>query len=230
MPEWGTYSLSDFLMFSERTYYRLFELLNREAWPAHIAVLAAGCTLLFLLRRTDVRSGRIASALLAVAWLTVAWAYFWQKYATIHWAGRHIAVLFAGQGLWLVWAGVVRSQLVFAPGSSLVGRTGFAVMAFAVLFQPLVGKALGRPWAQAEVFGLMPDPTVAATFGVVLAAGQVRWSLLLVPVLWSVFSGLTLWTLGACDVFVLPLLAAGSLVLAVIKWRRGRVTPPAGSA
>ncbi len=223
MPEWGTYSLPDFLMFTERTYCRLSELHNRDLWPAHIAALAAGVALPFLLRRADIRSGRIVSALLAVAWLTVAWAYFWQRYATIHWAGRHIAALFVAQALWLAWVGVVRARLVFAPGTSLAWRSGFAVTAFAVLLQPLVGKALGRSWVQTEIFGLMPDPTVAATFGVVLATARVRWSLLVVPVLWSVFSGLTLRALGARDAFVLPLLVAASVVMAGLRHRRSRL-------
>src|SRR5262245_64197596 len=42
MPEWWTYSLSDFLMFSPRTYYRQFELLNAEVWPAQVVALALG--------------------------------------------------------------------------------------------------------------------------------------------------------------------------------------------
>ena len=33
MSEWWTYSLSDFLLFSPRTYYRLFELYNLAIWP-----------------------------------------------------------------------------------------------------------------------------------------------------------------------------------------------------
>jgi hypothetical protein len=33
MTEWWTYRLSDFLMFSARTYRRLFELYNAEVWP-----------------------------------------------------------------------------------------------------------------------------------------------------------------------------------------------------
>ena len=37
MSEWWTYTLSDFLLFSPRTYYRLFELYNDEIWPAQIA-------------------------------------------------------------------------------------------------------------------------------------------------------------------------------------------------
>ena len=33
MSEWWTYTLSDFLLFSPRTYYRLFELHHRALWP-----------------------------------------------------------------------------------------------------------------------------------------------------------------------------------------------------
>ncbi len=36
MSEWWTYTLSDFLLFSARTYYRLFELYNRDVWPAQL--------------------------------------------------------------------------------------------------------------------------------------------------------------------------------------------------
>ena len=42
MSEWWTYHLSDFLLFSPRTYYRLFELYNAAIWPAQIVALGAG--------------------------------------------------------------------------------------------------------------------------------------------------------------------------------------------
>ena len=41
MSEWWTYSLSSFLLFSARTYYRLFELYNAEVWPLQIVTLGA---------------------------------------------------------------------------------------------------------------------------------------------------------------------------------------------
>ena len=47
MSEWWTYRLSDFLMFSPRTYYRLFELYNAEVWPGHWVGLSVGATALF---------------------------------------------------------------------------------------------------------------------------------------------------------------------------------------
>jgi hypothetical protein len=33
MPEWWTYTLSDFLLFSPRAYYRLIERHNAAVWP-----------------------------------------------------------------------------------------------------------------------------------------------------------------------------------------------------
>ena len=51
MSEWWTYSLSDFLLFSPRTYYRLFELYNLAVWPAQIFTLALGIAIVVLLRR-----------------------------------------------------------------------------------------------------------------------------------------------------------------------------------
>ena len=35
MAVWLSYTLSDFLLFTPHTYYRLFELYNRAVWPAH---------------------------------------------------------------------------------------------------------------------------------------------------------------------------------------------------
>ena len=45
MSEWWTYRPSDFLLFSPRTYYRLFELYNAEVWPGHVLALALGLAL-----------------------------------------------------------------------------------------------------------------------------------------------------------------------------------------
>ena len=42
MSEWWTYSLSDFLLFSPRTYRRLFELYNAQVWPAHLVAVGLG--------------------------------------------------------------------------------------------------------------------------------------------------------------------------------------------
>jgi hypothetical protein len=51
MSEWWTYSLSDFLMFSSRSYYRLIESYNAAIWPAHVLALVAGLVVIGAIAR-----------------------------------------------------------------------------------------------------------------------------------------------------------------------------------
>ncbi len=66
MPEWWTYTLSDFLLFSPRTYYRLIERHNEALWPAQVAAFGLGFVIVGLLRRPSARQGRIMSTILAI--------------------------------------------------------------------------------------------------------------------------------------------------------------------
>ena len=78
MSEWWTYRLSDLLMFSPRTYHRLFELMNAEIWPMQVVTIAAGLAVLGLAILKSTRRaahGRVVAAVLAAAWIVVAWAY-----------------------------------------------------------------------------------------------------------------------------------------------------------
>jgi hypothetical protein len=66
MSEWWTYALSDFLLFSPRTYYRLIERHNAAVWPGQILSLGLGLVIAGLLRRPASWQGRVISAVLAV--------------------------------------------------------------------------------------------------------------------------------------------------------------------
>ncbi len=48
MSEWWTYGPRDLLMFSAQTYYRLFELYNRDLWPLQMLALVLGVVVLAL--------------------------------------------------------------------------------------------------------------------------------------------------------------------------------------
>jgi Family of unknown function (DUF6064) len=85
MSEWWTYSLSDFLLFSPRTYYRLFELYNLAVWPWHALAIVLGVAVLVLWLRGGAWQGRIVAGILAACWLFVAWAYLLARYDTINW-------------------------------------------------------------------------------------------------------------------------------------------------
>jgi hypothetical protein len=218
VSEWWTYELSDFLLFAPRTYYRLFELYNRAVWPAHILALGAGGAVLVLLRRGDAGAGRAVAAILAACWLWVAWGFHFQRYATINWATTWFAAAFAIEAALLAWTGAIRGRLQLGASNRMLRRAGVGMVLFALVVQPLIGPLAGRDWVQAELFGLAPDPTAAATLGaLLLAAGPVRWELLLVPLAWCAVTGATLWAMRAPDALVMPL--AGLAVLALSVWR-----------
>jgi hypothetical protein len=211
MSEWWTYALEDFLLFSSRTYYRLFELYNESVWPTHLAMLVVGAAIFVLLHRREAWSARAITALLAAVWLFVAWAYLIERYATINWAAIYFAVVFALQGILLIWTGTFGNRLAFEPHASSFDRAALGVFVFALLVQPLLALLFGRSIAQAEVFGIAPDPTVVATLGVILTSTRIHWHLLIIPLLWCALSSLTLIALKAPDAFVM--IAAGCIAM-----------------
>ena len=213
MSEWWTYRPSDFLLFAPRTYYRLFELYNAEIWPLHIVALFAGVTILLLMRGRMAWRGRLIAAMLASCWLWIAWAFHWQRYATINWAASYFAVGFAIEAALLMWIGVVRDRLQFDSDQSAAARIGAAIFVFALMVQPLLTLLAGREWRQLEVFGVAPDPTVVATLGVLLAANRIHWIALPIPLLWCLVGSATLWVMNAADAFILPIAAVLVLLL-----------------
>lgn len=200
MEEWWSYGLSDLLLFSPRTYYRLLQRHNEAVWPAHLLTIAVGIGLLGLLRRPSQRQGRIISAVIALLWIWVALMFLWSRYATINWAATYFAWLFAIEALLLVWIGVVRAELRFSPKPGPSGILGVALVLLAVAAYPLLAPLSGRPWQQAETFGIFPDPTVLGTIGLlILARGRLRWTLLVIPLAWCAISGATLWAIARLD-------------------------------
>jgi hypothetical protein len=218
MSEWWTYSLSDFLLFSPRTYYRQFELYNAAIFPAQAFALALGVTVLALLLRPRCWSGRFVGAVLAAGWLWAMWFYLLRHYEPINWAARYYAVAFAIEALLLLWTLVLRDRLRPLAPARPAAAVGACLVAFAVVIQPLPGPLLlARPWSQAEVFGVAPDPTIVATLGVLTAAERPQWHLLILPLAWCAVGGATLWTMRSPEAPILP--AAAAVALALAAWK-----------
>lgn len=196
MSEWWTYRLSDFLMFSPQTYWRLVERYNLAVWPLQLAGVAAGALLLLLGMRRHAWTGRAAMGVLALAWLWVGWAFHGQHYATINWAAHYLAAAFVLEAALLAGAAIFSR----ADDPPVVGRrlrvAGAVLAAAGALLYPLLAPALGRPWAQAEVFGLMPEPTALVTLGFLLASGlRHRAWLAAIPVVSLSVGAATAWLL-----------------------------------
>ena len=216
MSEWWTYTLSDLLLFSSRTYYRLFEIYNAAIWPAQVVALGLGLAILALLRRASAARGRVVAAILAACWLFVAIAFHAHRYATINTAGVHFAWAFGLEAALLIWMGIARGGLRFERPADLASRTGLWIFLFALAGEPLVGPLLGRGWRGVELFGVAPDPTAVATLGILLLARvRHRWLLMVIPVLWCAATGMFLLAMKAPDFWIPPLVAAVVMPMAV---------------
>ncbi|HYF40796.1 MAG TPA: DUF6064 family protein, partial [Gemmatimonadales bacterium] len=199
---------------------------NLAMWPAHILAVALGLVILLLLRVRSPARGRVSSGILVVLLGFVAWAFLWQRYATINWAVAYVLPLLVLEIVLLAWSGLVRNGLAFRASRRPAGVTGMTLLAFSVLAYPIIAPLLGRSWRHAEVFGIAPDPTVIGTAGLVLLAeGRTRWELLAVPLIWCTISSLTLLAMGSPDA-VLPAVAAIGVVAAGVSSRHRRWSAP----
>ena len=145
MSEWWTYSLSDFLLFSAHTYYRLFELYNLAVWPWQIVALALGVGVLALWLRGGSWRGRAIAAILAICWLWVAWAYLLVRYDTINWAASYFAIGFMIEAALLVWSGLIRDGVRLRRGRDAATMTGFGMFGVALFVWPLIGLLARAP-------------------------------------------------------------------------------------
>jgi hypothetical protein len=164
--------------------------------------------------------GRVVAAVLAAAWIFVAWAYHWERYATINTAAPYYGAGFAIQALLLAWFACRRDGLRFDLQPAPVRWTGLVLIVAGVVLYPLLAAFLGRPWTQAEIFGVAPDPTAVATVGaLLLAKGRIAW-LLVLPLLWCAIAALTLWTMQAPDAAVPALALVLGVAAALWRWRQ----------
>lgn len=228
MGDWLSYRPSDFLMFSPRIYWRLFASLNDAWWPVQPLLAGSGAVCLWVLWRpapgSKARALRGTAGFLAGCWALAGWAFLLERFAPVNWPARAYAASFLLQAAALLvpaLAGGLRPAVdPWRRGAALV------LALWALVAHPLLAAADGRPWTQAEVFGLAPDPTVIGTLAFLLAvrggdsAAARRWlrALWAIPLGWCGLSALTLATMGSAQAWAI--LAAGVLAAATASRRR----------
>ncbi len=217
MSEWWTYSLHSFLLFSPRVYWRLIEQYNQALWPVQIAILLVGAAAFFGVLRRWPRAWRAVWVLLAGGWLFVTWAYLLQRYAAINWPVRYLAPFIFLEGILLLGL-AFRTQEAVPAGRG----TGRFLLFYGLAGHPLVTAMQGGAWSAAELVGLLPDPTAIVTLGVLLTWGRggLSRALLVIPLLWCLFSFFTLLAMGAPVAWVM-LAVSGLAVLAGWNGRGG---------
>lgn len=225
MDTWATYQLQDFLLFSERVYRRLFEAQNEAWWPLPLmfAVIGIGITVVWL-----IRSGKAADTLRQVSWtlmialvVFVAVTFLRSRYAPIS--------PIASAGYWaflveaLLLAFLAAADASARPAPPLRIAIGGVLAAIGVLVYPAIGYARTGSLTAAEWFGMAPDPTAITLLGVLTmgVASRIRLVVLMfIPIVWLIFSALTLQVFGDPVAWLLFASIALTMLAAFVPARR----------
>ena len=210
MDVWLDYSLSDFLLFSPETYWRLFEQMNEAVWPYQIVLLAAFAAVAVSCVFGWQRAGLATGTLLALSWVVTGLIFFEGFYAPVNWAISWFVPLIWVQAALLL---LLAPRLDYATPSRINGLA--LVVVVLALAYPLIGVVSGRPIGQGEVAGIAPDPTAFLTLGLIGLAqpGWHRIVLSVLPGLWLIFSAATLYALDSRSLSVFVILGISFVAL-----------------
>jgi hypothetical protein len=212
-----SYSIADFIPFGVEVYLRLAERQNAALWPGQFVALAAGLGAMGAAWRGY---GRTLATLLALAWGAVAVTFHLGLLAELTFAAKYIGGAFLAQAGLMLGMGLMGGFNHKARLTPRVPRVaGYTLAAVGVVGYPLLGPLLGRGWAGAACFGILPDPTVLVTAGLLLVAARPASLavLLPIPLAWALVSAAIDTTLELALWWLLP--AGLALCLVGALWK-----------
>ena len=222
MESWFSYSLSDFLLFSSDSYYRLFELANVEIWPAQLLLLAVAGSLLWTQFHPRPRSAKWITLVLASFWTLAGLLFMHRQYAQINPWAEWLALAFLVQALmfFICHLSEIWRLRWFDTGEVSWRHAGVLLSGYAIVVHPLVGITAGRSWQGAEMAGIAPDATALLTIGVLLSGSlKVNWLCLLLPFAWLLVSALTYLAMQQWH-GLMPLLASTIALVVTLAGRK----------
>ena len=193
MGELTSYSLSDFILFSDRVYYRQFELYNHAVWPLHLIAILFSLVIIYTLWKKPAAAwtGRLIAVLLTLSWIWVAWVFLYERFYQIHVVANWYALGFVLQAGLLAWYGIIKNQFTLSDDSRLRINIVLVLLFISLLIYPFIAFMTGRSWLQFEMFSLAPDPTVLATIAI-LFLYKASSLLYVLPITWLLISSVTL--------------------------------------
>jgi hypothetical protein len=216
----SNYAIEDFMLFSDRVYDRMFELHNMALWPLHLLAAAIAVLLVAVALKPSPGKVRLAYGALSLVWFFVAGAFLYARYAPINWAALYAVPVFVIMALILAGFAVRANPPDLTGRRSLSAMVALGVLVLSLVGYPLISLASGTSWYAVQVFAIAPDPTATATLAfLALSRGRGVLAAMLIPSLWAVLAGLTLYALGRGEFVVAPLAAAACLAAAIAgRW------------
>jgi len=177
------------LPFTREEFVALFAQYNLAVWPVQVLAYVLGIAMVASIWWRPRAADRFVACGLAAMWLWTGIAYQWMHFAAINPAAFGFAALFVLQGILFIVA-AARGTLHFGVPDNALAWAGVALVFYAAVLYPLLGRLAGHEYPALPMFGIAPCPVVIFTFGLLLMATTrvSRW-LLVAPVAWSLIGG-----------------------------------------
>jgi len=171
--------------FTRTDFLHVFEQYNEAIWPWHVLIYLVALIAFALAFTRRTIASKLVSLILGLLWLWMGVVYHLQFFSTINKAARLFGALFIIQSSFFIFAGVLSSRLSFTFRFDVQGLIGGVLIAYAMVVYPIIGVVLGHHYPAAPTFGV-PCPTTIFTFGLLIGAGvNIRFYMLVIPLLWS---------------------------------------------
>ena len=159
---------------------------NQTIFPLQWIGYLLGLVVIYFVFRPSRIGDRIISGVLAMYWLGMGVGYHLQWFTLINPAAYLFGIAFIIQGMWFLYAGILRPQIHFGFTPSIPGFAGLVFILYAMSVYPLLNIWFGHEYPAMPLFGSAPCPTTIFTFGLlVLARTRLPYYLLVIPFLWS---------------------------------------------
>lgn len=203
------------LPFTAEQFLAVFAAYNLALYPAQWLAYALAALAVWLAWGGGAIAGRACALILAAFWLASGLGYHWSFFRAINPLAPVFAALFMAQAAlfaaWALWPGPGPG---FGPRRDGQGWIGAAIIAYALVFYPLIGWALGHGWPRQPLVGLTPCPTALFSFGLLLLTRRpAPLILLLIPLAWSLIGTFAAVGLGMGEDAVLAVAGVAACAL-----------------
>lgn len=207
--------------FSRDDFFGVFVRYNESMWPLPLLLVAAGLAFAVLASSAPRRSRRLM-ATLAALWAYAAIAYHLAFLTSLTSAALLFAALFLAEAALIAWHGLHTRRLHLAVPLDRTSRlVGAALIAYALVGYPAVAALAGQHYPAMPTFGL-PCPTAIFTLGVLTwCVRPVPWSVLVVPLLWTIVAMSAAIAFGIVEDFALPIAVLVTLLALHRRASRG---------
>ncbi len=202
--------------FTIEQFLQVFKNYNLAIFPMQIIFYLLAATVIYFSIKKSSASDKMINVTLSFFWIWMGIVYHIIYFSVINKVAILFGTVFIIQGLLFLYFGVFKSVLSYKFESNRYGITGAIIIAFALLFYPVLGYIIGHVYPTSPTFGL-PCPTTIFTFGLLLwSAKKLPLTILIIPFLWSIVGFFAAFSLGIFEDSGLPIAGLTSIVMVLV--------------